>query len=130
MKYPYLKEKGRFSPIIALRLKGEEEWVAFNAYIDSGATYSIFRAEVAEILGMEVDKGEKIYVTVGDGSLIAVYLHKVKLDLAGKIFDAIIGFSKQLGIGFNIIGRKDIFDNFVITFNEKAKYIEFIENMD
>jgi hypothetical protein len=29
---------------------------------------------------------------------------------------------------FNIIGRKDIFDNFIIAFNEKEKYVEFGEN--
>lgn len=125
MKYPYLQERGKFAPIIPIRLEGKSGWVTFDAYVDSGATYSIFKPEMAEILGIELDKGEKQYVTVGDGSLITVYLHKVKVDLAGKIFEATIGFSKQLGIGFNILGRKDIFGSFVITFNEREKYVEF-----
>lgn len=125
MKYQYIQERGKFAPIIPVRLYGKNEWVTFDAYIDSGATYSIFKPEIAEILGIELDKGEKIYVTVGDGSLITVYLHKVKVDLAGKTFEATIGFSKQLGIGFNILGRKDIFESFVITFNEKGKYVDF-----
>ena len=125
MRYPYLEERGKFAPIIPIRLMGRSGWITFDAYVDSGATYSIFKPEMAEILGIEPDKGERQYVTVGDGSLITVYLHKVKIDLAGKIFEATIGFSKQLGIGFNILGRKDIFDNFVITFNEKGKYVDF-----
>jgi len=33
--------------------------------------------------------------------------------------------SKQLGIGFNIIGRKDVFERFKICFDEKEKVIEF-----
>ena len=129
MKFRYVEERGRFSPVIPIKLKGRDEWVTFNAYVDSGATYSIFKAEIAsEILGIEIERGEKLYVAVGDGSFITVYLHKIMIDLAGKIFDATIGFSKQLGIGFNVIGRKDIFDSFIITFNEKEKYLEFMEN--
>ena len=36
-----------------------------------------------------------------------------------------IGFSRRLGIGFNIIGRKDIFERFKICFDEKEKMVEF-----
>ena len=39
-------------------------------------------------------------------------------------FEAEIGFSRQLGIGFNIIGRKDIFERFVICFDESNKIVE------
>jgi len=34
--------------------------------------------------------------------------------------------SKQLGIGFNIIGRKDVFERFKICFDEKEKVVEFL----
>lgn len=125
MKYPYLQERGKFAPIIPIKLEGKVGWITFDAYVDSGATYSIFKPEMAEILGLELEKGEKVYVTVGDGSLITVYLHKVRIDLAGKKIEATIGFSKQLGIGFNIIGRKDIFEKFIIAFDEKGKQVEF-----
>ncbi len=128
MKYSYLQERGKSAPIIPLKLKGKNEWIIFDAYVDSGATYSIFKPEIAEIIGIEMNKGEKLYITVGDGSLITVYLHRIEMELAGKVFEPIVGFSKQLGIGFNILGRKDIFDSFIVTFNEKEKYVEFIEN--
>ncbi len=127
MKYTYLQERGKFAPIIPIKLKGRDRWIVFDAFVDSGASYSVFKPEIAEILGIEMDRGEKIFVKVGDGSLITVYLHKVNIDLAEKAFSATIGFSKQLGIGFNILGRKDIFDNFVVSFHEKEKYVEFIE---
>ena len=127
MKYAYLQERGKFAPIIPIKLKGRDRRIVFDAYVDSGASYSVFKPEIAEILGIEMDRGEKILVKVGDGSLITVYLHKVEIDLADKVFSATIGFSKQLGIGFNILGRKDIFDNFVVSFHEKEKYVEFTE---
>ncbi len=63
---------------------------------------------------------------VGDGSLIQVNIHNIPMHIAGKILNVRIGFSKTIGIGFNIIGRKDVFENFVITFNEKERYIDFV----
>jgi len=125
MRYEYLQERGKFAPIIPFRLKGKDRWVTFDAYVDSGATYSICKPEIAEILGKEIARGEKLYVTVGDGSLITVYLHKLEIEVGGKRFVATIGFSKQLGIGFNILGRKGVFENFVIAFNERERYVEF-----
>jgi len=38
------------------------------------------------------------------------------IKIGDEEFEAVIGFSKQLGIGFNIIGRKDI--------DEKEKVVE------
>ncbi|MCL0070682.1 hypothetical protein M1N44_02795 [Dehalococcoidia bacterium] len=51
----------------------------------------------------------------------------IKVQLAGKEFDARIGFSRRLGIGFNILGRADIFDRFRICFSDKEGVVEFEE---
>lgn len=128
MKFPYQQRHGKFLPLIPIKLKSvNEEWITFDAFVDSGASYSVFTAEIGEILGLNVEGGKKIYVTVGDGSLITVYLHELQVKIGEKTFKAIIGFSKQLGIGFNIIGRKDIFERFKVCFNEKEKVVEFME---
>jgi len=124
MKFNYTKFQGRFLPIISIRLKGKE-WVEFRAFVDSGAGYSIFQAEMAEILGLRLENGTESYVTVGDGSQIKVYIHRVKVRIAGQEFDATIGFSRHLGIGFNIIGRLDIFDRFRVCFDESERVVEF-----
>ena len=128
MKFPYQQRHGRFLPMIPIKLKSVNgEWITFDAFVDSGASYSIFTAEIGEILGLDVEDGNKIYVTVGDGSLITVYLLEIDVEIGEKTFKATVGFSKQLGIGFNIIGRKDIFERFEVCFNEKEKVVEFIE---
>jgi TPP-dependent trihydroxycyclohexane-1,2-dione (THcHDO) dehydratase len=102
-----------------------KQWVIFDAYVDSGASYSIFHTDVAEILGIDIERtAKKIYVTVGDGSQIVVYLHKIEVKFAGEQFWATIGFSRNLGIGFNLIGMKDIFDRFKITFDNRNKILE------
>lgn len=128
MKFPYIKFRGRFLPIVSIWLKSDKfkEWVEFKAFVDSGAGYSVFQAEMAEILGLGLEDGKKEYVTVGDGSQIIVYLHKLPVKFAGHQFDATVGFSRHLGIGFNIIGRLDIFDRFKVCFDESEKIVEFL----
>ena len=93
--------------------------------MDSGASYSVFHCDVAEILGIELESGKKSYVTVGDGSQIIVYIHEIKVRIGNKEFEATIGFSKRLGIGFNILGQKDVFEKFKICFDGNDKVVEF-----
>lgn len=124
MKFPYLKLRGKLAPIVPIELKGRE-WVSYDAYVDSGAGYSIFHSDVADDLEIKLEDGEKAYITVGDGSQIIVYLHKIPVRIADQEFDAILGFSRHLGIGFNIIGRLDLFDGFRICFDESEKIVEF-----
>ena len=86
MKFPYQQRHGRFLPIIPIKLKSVSgEWITFDAFVDSGASYSIFTAEIGEILGLDVEDGNKIYVTVGDGSLITVYLHELEVKIGEKL---------------------------------------------
>ncbi len=115
-------------PIVPVKFKhGTGEWTEFRAYVDFGASYSIFHSEIADILDLDLEQGEKAYVTVGDGSLIPVYYHQITVQIAEKEFNAEIGFSRKLGIGFNILGRKDVFEEFKVCFNEKEKFLEFID---
>ena len=125
MIFKYRFFEGQFLPIVPIVLRGKEGWMASRAYVDSGASYCLFHADVAEILGLVLENGHPHEVTVGDGNNLKVYLHKVKVSLAEKEFEAILGFSKGVGIGFNIVGRRDIFDKFIVIFNEKEKWVEF-----
>ncbi|MEW5768275.1 MAG: hypothetical protein AB1797_11775 [bacterium] len=127
MRFPYIEFRGRFAPMVPIRfkLKDKEEWVKFHAYVDSGAGYSIFHSDVTEILGLRLEDGRVDYVTVGDGSQIKVYLHQIKIQMATEEFEATIGFSRNLGIGFNVIGRLDLFSKFKLCFDEEEKIIEF-----
>lgn len=126
MRFSYIKLRGRHLPIIPLKVKGEDEWIIYDAFVDSGAGYSIFQSDVAEDLNLKLEDGKKEYVTIGDGSLIIVYTHRLEIQIGDEEFNAMIGFSRRLGIGFNIIGRKDIFERFKVCFDEKEKVVEFI----
>lgn len=125
MKFPYVKYNGRYLPIVPIEIKGKEDWVVFDAYVDSGAGYSIFHTDVAGILGIDIEEGKESFVVVGDGSKIKVYIHDLEVRLADKEFRAVIGFSHRLGIGFNVLGQEDIFDKFIICFDRKERIVEF-----
>lgn len=126
MRFPYLRVGARdFAPIIALALRGKEGWVEMEAYVDSGASVSIFHADRAEILGFSYRDGRSLHLTVGDGGLLEVFLHRVPVRLAGEQFLAEIGFSAQLGVGFNLLGRRTFFERFHVCFNDHRRFLDF-----
>ena len=125
MKFDYLFFEGRFLPIVPLKIKGKDGWIEFKAFIDTGASYCLFHADEAEVLGIELEKGEKDEMIVGDGNALTVYIHHLTISIAGKEFQAKIGFSKGIGVNMDIIGRKDIFNNFVVCFDEQENSVTF-----
>lgn len=125
MKFEYRFYEGQFLPIIPIMLKGKAGWLRFQAYADTGASYSLFQAEVAEMLGLDLEKGEFHEMTLGDGKVLKVFVHKILISVADKEFVASIGFSRGIGIGFYVLGRKDIFEHFIVCFNEKEKGVGF-----
>ena len=68
--YPYTILAGRRSPLIPLGLGYQGKWQRVQAYADSGAFYSVFKTDVALLLGLIWQQGERVYVQVGDGGFI------------------------------------------------------------
>lgn len=121
MIFPYIDNE----PVIPLEIKGTaNKLYKFYGYLDSGAGYSVFHADVAEVLGVDIYKGREISLTVGDGAKIESFVHKLPVRFAAKKFTAEISFSPSLGIGANILGMKSFFDKFRICFNNKKKMVE------
>ncbi len=125
MKFPYLFLEGQYLPIVPLKIKGRTGWTECRAFVDTGASYPLFPADVAEILGIIAEEGELTEMTVGDGNTLKVYLHRLLVSIAGKELEISVGFSKGLGVGFYILGRKGIFEKFLVTFNERDKWVGF-----
>jgi hypothetical protein len=107
---------------VSLRTGGK--WSEVWAYVDSGSFYSLFDDKVAELLGLDLLKGEKVLAVVGDGSFIPVYLHKVGMRIGIDEFALKIGFSSKLGVGFNLLGM-DVFDRYRVTFDNRSRKIIF-----
>ncbi len=125
MRFPYYQlGPSDFAPIIPLSILGKEDWVSVEGYIDSGASFSIFHTDRAEILGIPYKTGRQIHLTAGDGGLLKVYVVKVEVEVADSRFRTEIGFSEQLGVGFNLLGRRGFFDQFHICFNDQQRFVE------
>ena len=124
VEFPYLKDaQGRYAPILYVQAWTGNRWLYLQAYVDSGASWSIFHVDVAQLLGINLRKARRRYVTLGNGSVIPIYLKRIKVRFAGREFLAPAGFSDVLRVGFNLLGRAGFFDRFLMSFNDRARVL-------
>ena len=124
VEFPYLKDtQGRFAPIIYLQAWTGNRWLYLQAYVDSGASWSVFHVDVAQLLGIKLNRAKRHYVALGNGSVLPVYLQQIKVRFAGAEFMAPAGFSDALRMGFNLMGRAGFFTRFTMCFNDRARLL-------
>lgn len=112
IEFPYTFHRGYLMPIVPVTILNEKVW----AYVDSGAVFSIFHVRTAKRLGVDINTGRCQMIVVGDGSFIPTYFHDLTVRIGEWEVTAPIGFSERLGVGFNLLGRKGIFDQFQVCF--------------
>jgi hypothetical protein len=113
-------------PIIPIILYGTKTAISVEAYVDSGATFSVFSYEIAKELRINLKDAREQYLVVGDGGFIPSRLIKIPVQIGSEKFISDIAFSERLNIGFNLIGRHGIFEYFdEVVFNEKVKEVSF-----
>ena len=123
--FRYKPFRRRLTPIITIGVRIEATWYPIEVYVDSGAVYTILHARIAKGVGFDYLTGERVYLQVGDGSFIPVYLHELEIQLGMERFAAKVGFSEKLGVAFNLLGRTSIFDRFKICFLESRGVLTF-----
>ena len=90
-----------------------------------GAAYTVLRAQVAEGAGFDYHQGVLQYLQVGDGSYIPVYLLDLEMQIGAERFRGRVGFSEQLGVSFNLLGRETVFERFKICFQQRQQILSF-----
>jgi len=124
--FSYKELNRRFMPIIPLTLYGPRESLLVEAYVDSGATFSIFSLELAKGLKLDLKNARRQMFVVGDGSFIPAQLIKMPIQVGEEKFICDIAFSDRLNVGFNLLGRLGVFEYFdEIIFRESKKEIVF-----
>lgn len=108
-------------PIIPITVLNGKVWV----YVDSGAIFSIFHFRTAGRMGINIRDGRLQMIVVGDGSYIPTYFQDLTIRIGEFEIIAPIGFSERIGVGFNILGRKGIFDQFQVCFNDHTRKVTF-----
>ena len=48
-------------------------------------------------------------------------MHRLRIGIEREELSATIGFSEELGVGFNLLGRKDVFDQLEFCFRDGEK---------
>lgn len=124
MIFPYKKNSaGEFFPVIELFIDYKNKTAKVFTLIDSGATISVFKSQVASQLGLNIENGKLTYLG-GVGGRIKGYIHILTLDIGGKLLKTPVVFSHEYTVSFNLLGRAGVFDNFKITFDEKSLIVK------
>jgi len=113
-------------PIIPIVLYGPNTSIGVEAYVDSGASFSVFNFELAKELEIDLKNARNQYFIVGDGGSIPSKLVTIPVQIGAEKFLSKVAFSERLNIGFNLIGRKGVFEYFdEVVFSEKAREVSF-----
>lgn len=124
MEFPYMRDAlGRYAPIVYLQVWTGNRWLYLQAYVDSGASWSVFHVDVAQLLGFKLNQAKRRYVSLGNGSVLPIYLHPIRVRFAGLEFSVPAGFSDALRTGFNLMGRAGFFTRFLMCFNDRARLL-------
>lgn len=122
LTFPYLREGEQHFPVVDVTLTGARRPLTIKALVDSGASWSVFRAEVLEYLGVPLTQGKRVYLE-GIGGRILGYLHRLPAHVGATPFPFTVVFSQELTVSFNLLGRENFFRQFRVTFDERARLV-------
>jgi predicted aspartyl protease len=108
-------------PTVPISIHGHRLWV----FVDSGATFSMLTVDEAVRLGIDWESGRRQMIVVGDGSYIPTFIHDLPIQIGRTQVTGPIGFSERLGVGFNLLGRTGVFDQFEVCFNAHLRKVTF-----
>jgi hypothetical protein len=104
-EFGYVPFRGSNFPIIPLELRlSDGPRVAPEALVDSGASVSLFDGQIGRVLGLSINRGERIR-PVGIGGTISAFLHRIRLRI-GDEFEAEVAFTESKRLPLNLLGRK------------------------
>ena len=107
-------------PMLPVRLSVGAGWTPpILAIVDSGADRSIFRTDVALLLGLDVAT-LPISQTSGIGGPTATYQSIVDMEVEGVVVSAEVDFLPGLPV-LGLLGREDIFARLAFGFDQQAR---------
>lgn len=122
LTFPYLRKGRQFFPIVDVTLAVPARSLTVKALVDSGATFSVFRAEILDYLGIPLRRGIPIYLE-GIGGRILGYRHTIPASVGTRRFPLKVVFSQELTVSFNLLGRNNFFQVFLIAFHEPKREV-------
>lgn len=119
IEYPYKRIKDSSLPLIPVILSKSDgtQLPPVLALVDSGASISLFDADMAALLGIDIPTGNYVHLGgIKDG--VDAYVHLVNCTVGWFNCDCRIAFSEEFTTDFQILGRLDFFEKCVILLDE------------
>lgn len=113
-------------PIAVVTLSAVKKSIQVTMYIDGGADVTMIPFRAGHELGFKYDPN-KIFQMGGISGSLPCALEKVEITIGQRRLLADITWALSDDAPF-LLGRRDIFRFFRITFDEQRRKIEFLEN--
>lgn len=128
IEFSYRKE---YSPVLGeiyrpsaeVILKHNDKIVLFYPYIDSGADITLIPRSLGEMLGLELDDNIIELGGLGDNK-VPVLIKKIEIKVGRYLLPIHVAWALIEEIP-PLLGRKDLFTGFLISFDEENKVIQF-----
>lgn len=129
MVFPYKKYgPGFLRPVIPIEVIYKDIAVPYEVLVDSGADFCIFDAQIADILGIDIESGERGEVAGITGINAPIYFHNIEIKVGGWAFKIRAAFLKEIGrFGYGVVGQRGFFDIFTVKFDLAKEEVELRE---
>ena len=126
MKFEYKRYGKIIRPVIPIRVKNGDHAVRYEVLVDSGADICIFDGGIGDILGIDVESGERQTVGGIAGQAAAYYLHDVEIEVGGWPYKIKAGFLRNVagGVNYGVVGQTGFFEHFVVKFDMQKAEID------
>ncbi|MBI5225518.1 retroviral-like aspartic protease [Candidatus Micrarchaeota archaeon] len=116
----YREHNGKLYPTLPVTVKRLNKSVSFDALVDSGSTVTLLRHEIANELGIPLERSPKKPIT-GLSSVSEGHEYSLEMRLFDDFFQCKVAFVRPFSFPLNIIGREDFFDRHEILFRERKR---------
>ncbi|MCY7345089.1 MAG: retropepsin-like domain-containing protein [Pyrinomonadaceae bacterium] len=103
-------EAGEAGISLDVELRLGVDSIAFEAKIDTGASFCVFERKHGEEIGIEVETGLRNRVGTATGSF-RVFGHQLTLTIENYEFDAMVYFAEDENFNRNVLGRRGGLEN-------------------
>jgi len=96
--FRYLSYDGELvRPVMPIRVAVANKWVDTSVLVDPGADGTILDAELADDLGLKLEKGERAVIRSAIGHEQDIYFHHVQLAVGPFSYGASVAFTRRSG---------------------------------
>ena len=114
-----------FRPVALIEFESlAHGFIPAELYIDSGADVTLIPQSFGELLGFKLKHGEKAEQVGGIGGKIPIVYRNVRIRIQNNVFKITAAWATTEQVP-PLLGRKDIFDLYHVTFKQNLQIVIF-----